>query len=284
MAPVKIGINGFGRIGRLVFRAALAKPDAVEVVAYNDPFLDPKYAAYQLKYDSVHGRFPGTVTYDKDNLIVNGKKIRAFKAKSPEEINWQEAGVEFVCESTGVFIDEKRASGHLKNGVKKVIISAPAKDASTPTFVMGVNHKSYKKEQHIVSNASCTTNCLAPIVKVLQDNYGIVEGLMTTVHSLTANQLTVDGPAKGGKDWRAGRAASINLIPSTTGAAKAAALVIPEVKGKLTGMSIRVPTVDVSVVDLTVKLAKPAKSAPHTAPLHKQKPSSPHTHMQQLLT
>ena len=259
MAPVKIGINGFGRIGRLVFRAALAKPDAVEVVAYNDPFLDPKYAAYQLKYDSVHGRFKGTISYDKDHLIVNGKKIRAFKAKSPEEIAWGEVGVEFVCESTGVFIDEKRASGHLKSGAKKVVISAPAKDASTPTFVMGVNHKEYKKEMHIVSNASCTTNCLAPIVKVLNDNYGIVEGLMTTVHSLTANQLTVDGPAKGGKDWRAGRAASINLIPSTTGAAKAVGLVIPQVKGKLTGMSIRVPTVDVSVVDLTVKLAKPAK-------------------------
>jgi len=259
MAPIKIGINGFGRIGRLVFRAAIAKPDLVEVVAYNDPFLDPKYAAYQLKYDSVHGRFPGTISYDKDNLIVNGKKIRAFKAKSPAEIAWGEVGAEYVCESTGVFIDEKRASGHLQSGAKKVIISAPAKDASTPTYVMGVNHKQYKKDQHIVSNASCTTNCLAPIVKVLQDNYGIVEGLMTTVHSLTANQLTVDGPSKGGKDWRAGRAASINLIPSTTGAAKAVGLVLPETKGKLTGMSIRVPTVDVSVVDLTVKLAKPAK-------------------------
>ena len=259
MAPVKIGINGFGRIGRLVFRAAIAKPDLVEVVAYNDPFLDPQYAAYQLKYDSVHGRFPGTVSYDKEHLIVNGKKIRAFKAKSPAEIAWGEVGAEYVCESTGVFIDEKRASGHLQGGAKKVVISAPAKDASTPTYVMGVNHKQYKKDQHIVSNASCTTNCLAPIVKVLQDNYGIVEGLMTTVHSLTANQLTVDGPSKGGKDWRAGRAASINLIPSTTGAAKAVGLVLPETKGKLTGMSIRVPTVDVSVVDLTVKLAKPAK-------------------------
>jgi len=259
MAPVKIGINGFGRIGRLVFRAALAKADVVEVVAYNDPFLDPKYAAYQLKYDSVHGRFKGTISYDKENLIVNGKKIRAFKSKSPAEIPWSEAGVEYVCESTGVFIDEKGAGGHLKGGARKVVISAPAKDQETPTYVMGVNHKNYKKEQNIVSNASCTTNCLAPIVKVLQDNYGVVEGLMTTVHSLTANQLTVDGPAKGGKDWRAGRAAGINLIPSTTGAAKACALVIPEVKGKLTGMSIRVPTVDVSVVDLTVKLAKPAK-------------------------
>lgn len=259
MAPIKIGINGFGRIGRLVFRAAIAKPELVEVVAFNDPFLDPKYAAYQLKYDSVHGRFPGTISYDKENLIVNGKKIRAFKGKSPSDIPWGEVGAEYVCESTGIFIDEKRASGHLQSGAKKVIISAPAKDASTPTYVMGVNHKQYKKDQHIVSNASCTTNCLAPIVKVLQDNYGIVEGLMTTVHSLTANQLTVDGPAKGGKDWRAGRAASINLIPSTTGAAKAVALVLPETKGKLTGMSIRVPTVDVSVVDLTVKLAKPAK-------------------------
>lgn len=257
--PVKIGINGFGRIGRLVFRAALAKSDAVEVVAYNDPFLHPEYAAYQLKYDSVHGRFPGTISYDDDHLIVNGKKIRAFREKSPADIPWGTLNVEYVCESTGVFIAEEAASGHLKSGAKKVIISAPAKDASTPTFVMGVNHKQYKKTQNIVSNASCTTNCLAPLVKILQDNYGIVEGLMTTVHSVTANQLTVDGPSKGGKDWRAGRAASVNLIPSTTGAAKAVGLVIPEMKGKLTGMSIRVPTVDVSVVDLTVKLAKPAK-------------------------
>jgi len=259
MAPVKIGINGFGRIGRLVFRAALAKPELVEVVAFNDPFLDPEYAAYQLKYDSVHGRFKGTISFDKDHLIVNGRKIRAFKNKSPSEIPWGEASVEYVCESTGVFIDQKRASDHIKGTVKKVVISAPAKDKETPTYVMGVNHLHYTKDQHVVSNASCTTNCLAPIVKVMNDNFGVVEGLMTTVHSMTANQLTVDGPSKGGKDWRAGRAAGVNLIPSTTGAAKAVGLVIPEVNGKLTGMSFRVPTVDVSVVDLTVKLAKPAK-------------------------
>jgi len=256
---IKIGINGFGRIGRLVFRAALEKGD-VEVVAFNDPFLDPKYAAYQLQYDSVHGKFPGQVSYDKENLIVNGKKIRAFKCKDPSEIAWGEVGADYICESTGVFTDEKGASKHLtgKSPAKKVIISAPAKDAKTPMFVMGVNHKSYKKEHNIVSNASCTTNCLAPLAKVINDNYGIVEGLMTTVHSLTANQLTVDGPSKGGKDWRAGRAASINIIPSTTGAAKAVGVVIPELKGKLTGMSFRVPTVDVSVVDLTCKLSKPA--------------------------
>jgi glyceraldehyde 3-phosphate dehydrogenase len=260
MAPVKIGINGFGRIGRLVFRAALAKPDLVQVVAFNDPFLDPKYAAYQLQYDTVHGKFPGTVSYDKDHLIVNGQKIRAFREKKPADIAWGEVGAEYVCESTGIYIDEKGAGGHLtgKSPAKKVIISAPAKDAKTPMFVMGVNHTKYKKDQHIVSNASCTTNCLAPLVKIINDHFGIVEGLMTTVHSLTANQLTVDGPAKGGKDWRAGRAASYNIIPLTTGAAKAIGVVIPELKGKLTGMAFRVPTVDVSCVDLTCKLAKPA--------------------------
>jgi len=259
MAPVKIGINGFGRIGRLVFRAALSKPDQVEVVAYNDPFLNPEYAAYQLKYDSVHGRFPGTISYDSQNLIVDGKKIRAFKEKNPGDIDWASVGAKYICESTGVFTDEKGASLHLgSKGAKKVVISAPAKDKQTPMFVMGVNHNEYKSSHKVVSNASCTTNCLAPLAKVINDKYGIVEGLMTTVHSVTANQLTVDGPSKGGKDWRAGRAAAINIIPSTTGAAKAVGAVIPALKGKLTGMSFRIPTVDVSVVDLTCKLSKPA--------------------------
>lgn len=259
MPPVKIGINGFGRIGRLVARAALSKPDLVEIVAVNDPFLDTHYASYQFQYDSVHGKFPTEVTYDKQNIIINGKKIRVYNEKDPENIPWGELGVVYVCESTGIFLDQKGASKHLtgKSPAKKVVISAPAKDNS-PMFVMGVNHEQYTKEMNVVSNASCTTNCLAPLAKVINDRFGIVEGLMTTVHSLTANQLTVDGPAKGGKDWRAGRAAGINIIPSTTGAAKAVGIVIPELKGKLTGMAFRVPTVDVSVVDLTVKLSKKA--------------------------
>jgi len=258
-APVRIGINGFGRIGRLVFRAALSKPNEVQVVAFNDPFLDPKYAAYQFQYDSVHGKFPGKVSYDNDNLIIDGHKVRCFRYKNPSEIPWGEVGADYVCESTGIFTDEKGAGQHLigASPAKKVVISAPAKD-STPMFVMGVNHEKYNSSYKVVSNASCTTNCLAPLAKVINDNFGIVEGLMTTVHSLTANQLTVDGPSKGGKDWRAGRAASMNIIPSTTGAAKAVGVVIPELKGKLTGMAFRVPTVDVSVVDLTCKLAKPA--------------------------
>jgi glyceraldehyde 3-phosphate dehydrogenase len=262
MAPVKIGINGFGRIGRLVARAALAKPDLVEIVAVNDPFLDTHYAAYQFQYDSTHGRYPTEVKYDKENLIIDGKKIRVYNQKNPEDIPWAEFGVEYVCESTGIFLDQKGASKHLTGAspAKKVVISAPAKDA-TPMFVIGVNEQKYTKDMTIVSNASCTTNCLAPLAKVINDKYGIVEGLMTTVHSLTANQLTVDGPAKGGKDWRAGRAAGVNIIPSTTGAAKAVGAVIPELKGKLTGMAFRVPTVDVSVVDLTVRLAKKATYA-----------------------
>jgi len=257
MSRVRIGINGFGRIGRLVFRAALSRPDLVEVVAYNDPFLDPKYAAYQFQYDSVHGKYKGSVSSDNENLIVDGRKIRAFKSKNPSEIPWGSVGADYICESTGVFTDEKSAGAHIQGGAKKVIISAPAKD-KTPMFVMGVNQQEYKKEMTVVSNASCTTNALAPLAKIINDNYGIVEGLMTTVHSLTANQLTVDGPSKGGKDWRAGRAASVNIIPSTTGAAKAVGAVIPELKGKLTGMAFRVPTVDVSVVDLTVRLKKSA--------------------------
>lgn len=256
---VKIGINGFGRIGRMVFRAAITKPE-VEVVAVNDPFLSTKYAAYQLQYDSVHGRFKGTIKAEKDALIINGKRVRFFTEKTPSKIPWADAGAEYICESTGIFLDEKGASQHLtgdKPG-KKVVISAPAKD-KTPMFVMGVNHNKYHKDLKIVSNASCTTNCLAPLAKVIHDNFGIIEGLMTTVHAMTANQLTVDGPSKGGKDWRAGRAGSVNLIPSTTGAAKAVGAVIPELNGKLTGMSFRVPTTDVSVVDLTCRLAKPAK-------------------------
>lgn len=257
MAPIKIGINGFGRIGRLVCRAALKKPDLVEVVAVNDPFLDTHYASYQFQYDSVHGKWPTEITYDKQHIIIDGRKIRVYNEKDPENIPWGENGVEYVCESTGIFLDQKGAGKHLtgKSPAKKVVISAPAKDNS-PMFVMGVNQDKYTKDMKIVSNASCTTNCLAPLAKVINDRFGIVEGLMTTVHSLTANQLTVDGPAKGGKDWRAGRAAGINIIPSTTGAAKAVGVVIPELKGKLTGMAFRVPTVDVSVVDLTVKLAK----------------------------
>jgi len=260
MAPVRLGINGFGRIGRLVLRAALQRPNDIEVVAYNDPFLDPKYAAYQLKYDTVHGRFQGEVKADKTGLIVNGKRIYAYAEKSPENIPWGEHGVEYVVEATGIFLDQKGAGKHLSGAkpAKKVIISAPSKD-DTPMFVMGVNHDNYNKSMKIVSNASCTTNCLAPLAKIINDNWGIQEGLMTTVHAITATQLTVDGPSKGGKDWRAGRAGGANVIPSSTGAAKAVGQVIPELKGKLTGMAFRVPTTDVSVVDLTCRLIKPAK-------------------------
>lgn len=256
---IRLGINGFGRIGRLVCRAALVRDD-VEIVGVNDPFLDSKYAAYQFKYDSVHGRFPGEVDSADGFLIVNGKKISMFAQKDPTQIPWKSVGADYVCESTGIFTDMKAAQ-HITAGARKVIISAPAKDETVPTFVMGVNNSLYKPEYTVVSNASCTTNCLAPLAKVINDTYGIVEGLMTTVHSLTATQLTVDGPSKGGKDWRAGRAASTNLIPSTTGAAKAVGLVIPQLKGKLTGVAVRVPTVDVSLVDLTVRLEKPATYA-----------------------
>jgi len=253
---LQVGVNGFGRIGRLFLRASLQNPD-VQVVAINDPFLDPKYMAYQFQYDTVHGRFKGDVSYDKENLIINNRPIRVFQQKAPSDIPWGDCQVEYVCESTGVFADEKGCSGHLngKSPAKKVIISAPAKDKS-PMFVMGVNQEKYKKTMNVVSNASCTTNCLAPLAKVIHDQFGIEEGLMTTVHALTATQLTVDGPSKGGKDWRAGRAGGHNIIPSSTGAAKAVGEVIPELKGKLTGMSFRVPTADVSVVDLTVRLKK----------------------------
>jgi len=251
---IKIGINGFGRIGRLVFRAAVAQPDVYEVVGINDPFIDLDYMVYMTTYDTIHGRFKGDVCAKDGKLVVNGRAINVYASKNPEEIPWGECGAEYVVESTGVFTSQAQAELHLKGGAKKVVISAPAKDKETPTFVMGVNQNKYTKDMTVVSNASCTTNCLAPLAKVINDNFGIVEGLMTTVHSTTATQKTVDGPSM--KDWRGGRAASGNIIPSSTGAAKAVALVIPELKGKLTGMAFRVPTLDVSVVDLTVKLAK----------------------------
>jgi len=250
---VKVGINGFGRIGRLVFRAAVDNPQ-VEIVGINDPFIDPDYMVYMLKYDSVHGRFQGDVKTEDGKLVVNGKKVAVYGFMDPAEIPWSECGAEYIVESTGVFTVTEKASAHFKGGAKKVVISAPSKDA--PMFVMGVNHDKYTKEMNVVSNASCTTNCLAPLAKVLHENFGIVEGLMTTVHATTATQKTVDGPSK--KDWRGGRSASANIIPSSTGAAKAVGKVIPELNGKLTGMSFRVPTVNVSVVDLTCRLDKAA--------------------------
>ena len=248
---IKIGINGFGRIGRLVFRAAIENPK-VEVVGINDLF-DSKQLAYMLKYDTLHGHFPGTVEAVDGALVVNGKKIRLTAEKDPANLKWNEVGAEYVCESTGFFLEKAKAEGHIKAGAKVVVMSAPSKD-DTPMFVMGVNHKSYKGEQ-FVSCASCTTNCLAPVAKVLNDKWGIVEGLMTTVHATTATQKTVDGPG-GKKDFRGGRAAAGNIIPSSTGAAKAVGKVIPALKGKLTGMAFRVPTLNVSVVDLTVRLDK----------------------------
>ncbi len=251
---VKIGINGFGRIGRLVFRAAIDNPN-VEVKGINDPFIDLEYMTYMLRYDTVHGKFEGDIAIEGDKLVVNGKKIAVYAAMNPEEIPWSECGAEYIVESTGVFLTTEKASAHFKGGAKKVVISAPAKD-DTPMFVMGVNNDKYTKDMKVVSNASCTTNCLAPLAKVIHDNFGIVEGLMTTVHSITATQKTVDGPSK--KDWRGGRAAAHNIIPSSTGAAKAVGKVIPELNGKLTGMSFRVPTPDVSVVDLTCRLEKAA--------------------------
>ena len=250
---VKMGINGFGRIGRLVFRASLDRKD-VDVVAINDPFIDVNYMKYMLTYDSIHGKLDAKIEVDGDNLVVNGKKILVYNFKDPSEIPWKKAKAEYVVESSGVFTTTEKAEAHLKGGAKKVIISAPSKDAKM--FVMGVNEKEYKKSMNIVSNASCTTNCLAPLAKVINDKFGIVEGLMTTVHSTTATQKTVDGPSN--KDWRGGRAASNNIIPSSTGAAKAVGKVIPSLDGKLTGMSFRVPTLDVSVVDLTCRLKKAA--------------------------
>ena len=251
----KIGINGFGRIGRFVFRAS-TKRDDIEVVAIND-LLPVDYMAYMLKYDTMHGKFDGTVDYDleKSLLIVNGKAIRVTACRDPKEIGWGEAGAEYVVESTGLFLTKEKAQAHIEAGAKYVVMSAPSKD-DTPMFVCGVNTDKYVKGTQIVSNASCTTNCLAPLAKVLNDKFGLVEGLMTTVHSTTATQKTVDGPSM--KDWRGGRAASANIIPSSTGAAKAVGKVIPELNGKLTGISMRVPTLDVSVVDLTCTHAKPA--------------------------
>jgi len=250
---MKIGINGFGRIGRLAFRAAVNRP-GVEIVGIND-LVDPDYMAYMLKYDSTHGRFDGTVEAKDGNLVVNGKTIRVTAERDPANLKWNEVGAEVIIESTGLFLTKETAQKHIDAGAKKVVMSAPAKD-DTPTFVIGVNHTQLKPEQTIVSNASCTTNCLAPLAKVLNDKFGIIEGLMSTIHAVTATQKTVDGPSV--KDWRGGRGAYQNIIPSSTGAAKAVGLVLPELKGKLTGMSFRVPVPDVSVVDLTARLEKPA--------------------------
>lgn len=251
--PTKVGINGFGRIGRIVFRNAVEHDD-VHVVAVNDPFIEPKYAAYMLKYDSTHGQFKGTIEVKSDALIVNGKEVKFYMKRNPEEIPWSETGAYYIVESTGVFTTTDKASAHLKGGAKKVVISAPSADA--PMYVMGVNEKTYKSDIPVISNASCTTNCLAPLAKIINDKFGIKEGLMTTIHSYTATQKTVDGPSA--KDWRGGRTAAQNIIPSSTGAAKAVGKVIPALNGKLTGMSMRVPTANVSVVDLTCVLEKSA--------------------------
>ena len=250
---IKIGINGFGRIGKLAFQAALSR-EGVEIVAINDPFIAADYMAYMVKYDTVHGRFNGTISAEEGKLVVNGKEIKVYNEMDPKNIPWGKDGVDYVLECSGVFTTMEKAQAHLDAGAKKVIISAPSKDA--PMFVMGVNNDTYTPDMNIISNASCTTNCLAPLAKVINDNFGIKDGLMTTVHSTTATQKTVDGASK--KDWRGGRAAAANIIPSTTGAAKAVGKVIPELNGKLTGMSLRVPTIDVSVVDLTCNLAKSA--------------------------
>ena len=258
MAQIKIGINGFGRIGRMVFRAACTQTEKYDVVGIND-LCPVEYLAYMLKYDTMHGQFDGSIDYDteKSLLIINGKAIRVTAERNPEDLKWNEVEAEYVVESTGLFLTAEKAEAHIKAGAKYVVMSAPAKD-KTPMFVCGVNTNTYDGQQ-IVSNASCTTNCLAPIAKVLNDNWGIADGLMTTVHSTTATQKTVDGPSL--KDWRGGRAAAGNIIPSSTGAAKAVGVVLPELNGKLTGMAFRVPTLDVSVVDLTVNLAKPATYA-----------------------
>ncbi|CAK3975136.1 Glyceraldehyde-3-phosphate dehydrogenase [Lecanosticta acicola] len=251
--PTKVGINGFGRIGRIVFRNAIQHSD-VEVVAVNDPFIEPHYAAYMLKYDSTHGIFDGKIEISDKDLIINGKKVRFYMEKDPAAIPWGETGAHYIVESTGVFTTTEKASAHLKGGAKKVVISAPSADA--PMFVMGVNQDSYTSDIPVISNASCTTNCLAPLAKVVHEKFGMIEGLMTTIHSYTATQKTVDGPS--GKDWRGGRTAAQNIIPSSTGAAKAVGKVIPSLNGKLTGMSMRVPTSNVSVVDLTCRLEKGA--------------------------
>jgi len=251
--PTNVGINGFGRIGRIVFRNAV-EHNEVNVVAVNDPFIEPKYAAYMLKYDSQHGQFKGTIEVKEDALIVNGQEVKFYMKRDPAEIPWSDTGAHYIVESTGVFTTTEKASAHLKGGAKKVVISAPSADA--PMYVMGVNNESYKSDIPVISNASCTTNCLAPLAKVINDKFGMKEGLMTTIHSYTATQKTVDGPS--GKDWRGGRTAAQNIIPSSTGAAKAVGKVIPSLNGKLTGMSMRVPTSNVSVVDLTCVLEKAA--------------------------
>nr|BAN58305.1 glyceraldehyde-3-phosphate dehydrogenase [Grifola frondosa]BAQ19357.1 glyceraldehyde-3-phosphate dehydrogenase [Grifola frondosa] len=251
--PVKVGINGFGRIGRIVLRNALLNPE-IEVVAVNDPFIDLEYMVYMFKYDSVHGRFKGSIEAKNGKLYVEGKPISVYQEKDAANIKWSETGAAYIVESTGVFTTTEKASAHLKGGAKKVIISAPSADA--PMFVCGVNLDAYDSKYTVISNASCTTNCLAPLAKIINDNFGIVEGLMTTIHATTATQRTVDGPSH--KDWRGGRAVGNNIIPSSTGAAKAVGKVIPSLNGKLTGLSFRVPTVDVSVVDLVVRLEKSA--------------------------
>jgi glyceraldehyde 3-phosphate dehydrogenase len=249
---IQIGVNGFGRIGRLVFRAAIVNPKTT-IVAVNDPFLTVDYAAYQLKYDSVHGKFDATIEVDGDCLIVNGQRVKFFAEMNPAEIGWGAVGADYVCESTGIFTTIEKANAHIQGGAKKVIVSAPSADA--PMFVMGVNNKNYDGSANIVSNASCTTNCLAPLAKVIDAEFGIEEGLMTTIHAATATQAVVDGPSK--KDWRGGRSALANMIPASTGAAKAVGKVLPQLNGKLTGMAVRVPTPDVSMVDLTVRTVKP---------------------------
>jgi len=253
MAPIKVGINGFGRIGRIVFRNAVEHDD-IDIVAVNDPFIETHYAAYMLKYDSTHGQFKGEVEAVEGGLKVNGKFVKFYQKRDPTEIPWAETDAYYIVESTGVFTTTAAASAHLKGGAKKVVISAPSADA--PMYVMGVNEKTYDGKADVISNASCTTNCLAPLAKVIHDEFGIVEGLMTTIHSYTATQKTVDGPSA--KDWRGGRTAAQNIIPSSTGAAKAVGKVIPSLNGKLTGMSMRVPTSNVSVVDLTCRLEKGA--------------------------
>ncbi len=252
---IKVGINGFGRIGRLVFRAGINSSD-IEFLGINDPGMTPDYMAYMLRYDTMQGKFDGEITWDDESITVNGKKVMVYAEMKPAQLPWGQLGVEYVVEATGLFLTKEKAQGHIDGGAKKVVMTGPSKD-DTPMFVCGVNLDKYTPDMTFVSNASCTTNCLAPIAKVLNDNWGITDGLMTTVHSTTATQKTVDGPSK--KDWRGGRAASGNIIPSSTGAAKAVGKVIPELNGKLTGMSMRVPTLDVSVVDLTVNLDKPAK-------------------------